>query len=99
MTIGAVYTLRVHQDPATDLLVLDSMLIVPFTNDGSIVAPVTVVRVDDFPASKFDSYVVQTTYPAASIPAGTTTLNTLMAAALVAIQLVVPTAGDGNISN
>ena len=97
-TIGAMYVLRVHQNPVTDLLVLDSMSISPFTND-SVVATTAVVKKEDFPATKFDSWVVKVAYPAASIPAGTTTLADLLAVALVAIQLVQPTAGDGVVTN
>jgi len=97
-TIGSVFTLRVHQDPATDTLVLDSMTVIPFTND-SVVGSVVVVKKDDNPYTKFDAWVIQTSYDAASIPASSTTLATLLAGAATAIQTIDPLAADGNINN
>jgi hypothetical protein len=96
-TIGSVFTLHVHQDPATDTLVLESLSIVPFTNDAGADS-VSVVK-NDYPSTKFDSWIVKTGYLTANIPPSSTTLATLLAGAATAIHTVDALAADGNINN
>jgi len=94
MSIGAEYHVKVHTD-STNRIVFDSLSIHEFTHDGSFnggtgTGSVTSVKVDDYPGRHLDSYEVTTAYAAASIPATSTTLNTILGSALTAIQAVVP---------
>lgn len=87
--LGAQYTVKVHTD-STNRIVFDALTVNSFSHEASFVTPVTVVKVNDYPALHLDGYEVITSYPAGQIPASSTTIYTFVSVALAAIQAVVP---------
>ena len=93
MALGTQFVIKLHDDPVSGASVLDSVQLVTFNHDTSFVAASTSVLKEDFTGSINDAFTVKVSYPSGGAPAGGTSLNTILATAVAAVNAAFPSGG------